>query len=210
MSTIWHNTSRERILQPIYDLLWKKTGEGRSCTLICQRISGTARTSLYVTHLFVYALPGFNISFLQDKSYSKEATKSFEKLAGLFPETQSKEGKPAIAMVVYIDAAHTLGQMISHSTASSMFDHMLKAIADLSSIPVFFLFLSTDPQLEVAMRQPGLPHLARFRGARRLVTPFTGMPFDCHSTLVKGAIQPELALEDVQEYSFIVRFGRPL
>ena len=112
-------------------------------------------------------------------------------------------------MVVYIDEAHTLDEMKNDSD-SSMFDHMLKATADLYTIPVFFLFLSTATQLEVMASQPALSSSARLRSAPDLVAPFTEMPFDCHPTLVKEAIQPGLKLEDVQKFAFIVRFGRPL
>ena len=137
------------------------------------------------------------------------ATTAFEKLAALLPDIQNKEGPANVAMVVYIDEAHALDQMTNQS-GSSMYDYMLRATADLYTIPVFFLFLSTTPRLEVTASKPVLSSSARFRGAPDPVAPFTEMPFDCHPTLVEDAIQPGLKLEDVQKFAFIVQFGRPL
>lgn len=91
-----------------------------------------------------------------------------------------------------------------------MYDYMLKATADLYTLPVFFLFLSTTPRLKATASERVLSGSARFRGALKPVAPFTEMSFDCHPTLVKDAIQPGMKLEDVQKFAFIVRFGRPL
>ncbi len=137
------------------------------------------------------------------------ATTAFKKLAGLLPDTYSQGRTAKVSMVVYIDEAHTLDQMGKRS-GPSMFDHMLKATADLWDIPVFFLFLSTASQLEVMASRPALSNSARFRRAAKLVAPFTEMPFDCHPTLVRNPIQRRLKLEDVQKFAFIVQFGRPL
>ncbi len=65
------------------------------------------------------------------------ATTTFKKLAGLLPDTYSQGRTAKVSMVVYIDEAHTLDQMGKRS-GPSMFDHMLKATADLWDIPVFF------------------------------------------------------------------------
>ena len=137
------------------------------------------------------------------------ATTAFEKLAALIPDNQNKKGTSQITMVVYIDEAHTLDEMTNHSRYS-MYDYMLKATADLYTLPVFFLFLSTTPRLKVRASERVLSGSSRFRGTLKPVAPFTEMPFDCHPTLVRNPIQPRLRLEDVQKFAFIVQFGRPL
>ena len=79
------------------------------------------------------------------------------------------------------------------------------------------LFLSTASQLAILNTPESLPRSFRYEQAKpHLMAPFTEMPFDCHPSLAssdeKGgpSIKLGLMLEDVQDFAFMVRFGRPL
>lgn len=154
----------------------------------------------------VAAVFELNMSIKESNGGTTETIKAFKGLAKCLPQTEEP-----VKMVVYIDEAHNLAPQ--NAKGQSMFDHVLKATAELSlsSAGVFFLFLSTSSRLEVLASQAALSSSARFRApCDDLVAPFTEMPFDCHPTLVKDRIRPGLQLEDIQKFSFATRFGRPL
>lgn len=112
-------------------------------------------------------------------------------------------------MVIYIDEAQTLAL---NARGLSMYEQVLQATAKFAPVGVFFLFISADSRLEVLASRPELRDSPRFRAAGDvLVAPFTEMPFDCHPLLAKEPIRPGMIkLEDIQKFSFAIRFGRPL
>ncbi|PPQ94721.1 hypothetical protein CVT25_009576 [Psilocybe cyanescens] len=114
-----------------------------------------------------------------------------------------------VSLILYIDEAHTLANFKIGITDSTLYDAMVKAAADYKQYRFFILFLSTSSQLRRTaspMIFTRSPHMI----PDRLVAPFTEMPFDCHPQLQDHGIKPGLVLGDIQEYSFITYFGRPL
>ena len=145
-----------------------------------------------------------NITILQSEGLQKEKTvASFKELAKLLPISNG-----SVKMIVYMDEAHELAET---AMGKQFYDDVLKASTELADNGVFFLFLSTASRLEVLAGQALLSPSARCRVAGdHLVPPFTQMPFDCHPRLLNKSIRPGLRLEEIQEFSFAVRFGRPL
>ncbi|RXW24926.1 hypothetical protein EST38_g939 [Candolleomyces aberdarensis] len=113
---------------------------------------------------------------------------------------------------MYIDEAHTLARKGSKDDTRSgtLYDLMIKAAADFSGQAFFIVFLSTTSQLYMLATPAEFINSARAQqGKSTLVPPFTELPFDCHPEL-KKMIRPGLKLEEIQAFSFIVRFGRPI
>jgi hypothetical protein len=122
-------------------------------------------------------------------SAKSDAEAALKKLISRIPVVGEEAGTP-LSAVMYVDEAHELEVQTPRST---LYDLLTRAVSSYNK-GFFVLFLSTVPR----MRQltPGL------------LPPYTEMPFDCHPSL---PLSPEeLTLEDVQDFGFISRFGRPL
>jgi len=187
--------------QALYCYLKDRNKRAKLYTDLLEKMKPQSRESVCIR--FICARLGLNIIILQENSLTRGAIDSFMELAKLFPED-----KGTVQMVIYIDEAHTLATRVKAGV--SMYEHMLKAIAELAPIGVFFLFISTSSRLEV-LGQSTLPTSARLRASHStLIAPFTEMPFDCHPSLVQKPIQSGLELAEIQKFSFAVQFGRPL
>jgi len=148
----------------------------------------------------------------------------------LIDELGRRDCKPGL--IIYIDEAHTLTdkelkppplrywEEINEQVKETMYTLMLKAVSAYRvNGRLCVLFLSTASELAISdpPKREILPSTFRHEQAKaRLMAPLTEMPFDCHPSLAssdeKGgpSIKPGLMLEDVQDFAFMVRFGRPL
>ena len=134
-------------------------------------------------------------------SVEADALTSYKRLFALLPG----DGRLA-KLVVYIDEAQTLLSLGGITNATTMYDVVHEAVSAFNGF--FFLFVSTDSRIQGLAPKAGLSCSSRIvKAANYLVAPLTEMPFDCHPSL---PIRSGLKLEEVQTFSFAVRFGRPL
>ncbi|KAF6751649.1 hypothetical protein DFP72DRAFT_1047598 [Ephemerocybe angulata] len=119
-----------------------------------------------------------------------------------------KRSDNRLSLLLYVDEAHTLSNRRLRSAQYSLYDGMLKAVAEYSTQNFFLLVLSTSSHLDRFAPPARLANSMRQQRAN-LVAPFTEMPFDCHPKLRKR-LKPDLNLSDIQQFEFIAQFGRPL
>ena len=135
--------------------------------------------------------------------WAREAGDSLRKLLQKIPI------RKGVSLIMYVDETHTLAEKKPRST-ETLYDLMVKAAANYCDHPFFIVFISTTSPRRALAPPAALSRSARWSDpALVLVPPFTEMPFDCHPEWHKR-IQPGLKLEEVQRFSFMVRFGRPL
>ncbi|CAA7268828.1 unnamed protein product [Cyclocybe aegerita] len=119
------------------------------------------------------------------------------------------KGKAPLSVVMYVDEAHELDvRAINSSRNLTLYDLFTMAVSEYDG-SFFVLFLSTVSRMGQLAPLTKITRSNRTVVAGDLIPPYTEMPFDCHPSLPVSSLG-ELTLKDVQDFSFIARFGRPL
>jgi len=111
---------------------------------------------------------------------------------------------------MYMDDAQSIpnykGSMKIKDSRCTLLEVLNKALTEYVECGMFVLFASSE---DVGLVRVINLHPYR-REKVRPIAPITEMPFDCHRSLLAGLQPGAYRLEDVQKFSFIARFGRPL
>jgi hypothetical protein len=116
--------------------------------------------------------------------------------------------------VVYFDEAHTLQNVGSEHQPEGRNPYfaLMHVLTALESIPIFFIFLSTNSSLNsLAPTDARYPSL-RVQSGWKLIPPFFELPFDafCYNFTAQAKQLGKLTLNGVCELEQMVKFGRPM
>ncbi|CAA7268474.1 unnamed protein product [Cyclocybe aegerita] len=143
-------------------------------------LEGGVRSELY-SSVIRDVEPRFRMDL--PSSAKSDAVTALQELIRRIPVAKGK----APLVVMYVDEAHELDvRAINSSRNLTLYDLFTTAV---SEYPEGFFVLTVV--------------------AGDLIPPYTEMPFDCHPSLPVSSLG-DLTLKDVQDFSFIARFGRPL
>ncbi|HEV7737360.1 MAG TPA: hypothetical protein VGO47_08345 [Chlamydiales bacterium] len=117
-------------------------------------------------------------------------------------------------VMVYFDEAHTLQepQKIYPEIIRNSYFSLLCALNALCEVPIFFVFLSTNPALHTFAPQKSLVSSLRVVGGLELVHPYYELPFDAFAigATTEARTNKTLTLPQACKLTHMTKFGRPL
>ncbi|KAF5373422.1 hypothetical protein D9615_009451 [Tricholomella constricta] len=131
-------------------------------------------------------------------------------LQQLLSKLRVPDESKSIKLIIYFDEAHPLTKVvIQNDDGKTLYDFLCSYLNEFLSLPVVFIFLSTNSSLAYFAAPKALARSARIRGgAATTHAPITETPFDCCGDLV---VKPgELLIKDISTIPFMAKFGRPL
>ncbi|CAA7268435.1 unnamed protein product [Cyclocybe aegerita] len=165
-------------------------------------LEGGVRSELY-SSVIRDVEPRFRMDL--PSSAKSDAVTALQELIRRIPVAKGK----APLVVMYVDEAHELDvRAINSSRNLTLYDLFTTAVSEYPE-GFFVLFLSTVSRMRQLAPRTKLTRSNRSVVTGDLIPPYTEMPFDCHPSLPVSSLG-DLTLKDVQDFSFIARFGRPL
>jgi hypothetical protein len=121
-----------------------------------------------------------------------------------------------VTTLFYFDEAHVLVEVEGDNTPSvrSKYHLLGRVLAKMNAMPIFAVFLSTNPRLGAFA--PSTRKIASLRDWDNtlLHAPFTELSFDTFANNSFAFLSQEksgnVLLEDVGKPSYLVKFGRPM
>lgn len=118
-----------------------------------------------------------------------------------------------VRLIVYFDESHemTTDEQTLPGDGCNAYQILCSSLNELLKLDIFFVFLSTNPNLPCYSPSQCTYRLQRVRNSTLayVQTPYTGLPFDVWKN-PQLVTEGRHKIDDVCEVECMVRFGRPL
>ena len=114
--------------------------------------------------------------------------------------------------VVYFDESHTLLDQGGGQAGRQPYFSLMHTLSLVSGKAIFFIFISTNSNLQSFAPTDALYPSIRVQAGRRIIPPFFELPFDNFSENFTTNLKRDgqLTLNGVCEIRQMVKFGRPM